>query len=152
MIKKECMTAEWIKSISVRNKYKDLNLIEKVIRAMYLLEMLKLSGYPFCFKGGSALMLILGESAHRLSIDIDIICPPGTDIEPYLKDIEKFGFYLRPLMSGSRGTRIFPRATRDSFITSLIRTMINLRIYCLMSCTRIYNTTLLKKLGLRGLL
>lgn len=80
------MTAEWIKAISVRNKYKDLNLIEKVIRAMSLLEMLKLSGCPFCFKGGSALMLILGESAHRLSIDIDIICPPGTDIEPYLKD------------------------------------------------------------------
>ena len=25
MIKKECMTTEWIKSISVRNKYKDLN-------------------------------------------------------------------------------------------------------------------------------
>ena len=86
MIKKECMTTEWIKTMSVRNKYKDLNLIEKVIRAMSLLEMLKLSGCPFCFKGGSALMLILGESAHRLSIDIDIICPPGTDIEPYLKE------------------------------------------------------------------
>ena len=97
MIKKECMTAEWIKAISVRNKYKDLNLIEKVIRAMSLLEMLKLSGCPFCFKGGSALMLILGESAHRLSIDIDIICPPGTDIEPYLKDIEKFGFISKTL-------------------------------------------------------
>ena len=97
MIKKECMTTEWIKSISVRNKYKDLNLIEKVIRAMSLLEMLKLSGCPFCFKGGSALMLILGESAHRLSIDIDIICPPGTDIEPYLKDIEKFGFISKTL-------------------------------------------------------
>ena len=112
------MTTEWIKAISVRNKYKDLNLIEKVIRAMSLLEMLKLSGCPFCFKGGSALMLILGESAHRLSIDIDIICPPGTDIEPYLKDIEKVRFlYPRPLKNGSRETRIFPRATRDSFIT-----------------------------------
>ena len=145
MIKKECMTTEWIKSISVRNKYKDLYLIEKVIRAMSLLEMLKLSGCPFCFKGGSALMLILGESAHRLSIDIDIICPPGTNIELYLNDIKSSASYPRPLRNGSRGTRIFPKATRDSFITSLIRTMINLRIYCLMSYTRIYNTTLLKK-------
>lgn len=34
--------------------------------------MLKLSGCPFCFKGGSALMLILGESDRWLSIDIDI--------------------------------------------------------------------------------
>ena len=78
------MTTEWIKTISVRNKYKNLNLIEKVIRAMSLLEMLKLYGCPFCFKGGSALRLVLGEFAHRLSIDIDIICPPGTDIEQKL--------------------------------------------------------------------
>ena len=56
-----------------RTRYKDLNLIEKVIRALSLLEMLKLAECPFCFKGGSALMLILGESAHRLSIDINII-------------------------------------------------------------------------------
>lgn len=92
MIKKECFTSEWIKSTAIRNNYKDLNLIEKVIRAMSLLEMLKLSGCPFCFKGGSALMLILGGSASRLSIDIDIICPPGVDIEPYLNGVEKFGF------------------------------------------------------------
>ena len=78
MIKKECFTSEWIKSTAIRNNYRDLNLIEKVIRAMSLLEMLKLSGCPFCFKGGSALMLILGGSASRLSIDIDIICPPGS--------------------------------------------------------------------------
>ena len=32
------MTGEWIKAISVRNKYKDLNLIEKVIRSLYLLR------------------------------------------------------------------------------------------------------------------
>lgn len=68
MIKKECMTTEWIKTMSVRNKYKDLNLIEKVIRAMSLLQMMN-----------------LGESAHRLSIDIDIICPPGTDVEQKLE-------------------------------------------------------------------
>ena len=74
MIKKTCLTREWIRSVSARTRYKDLNLIEKVIRALSLLEMLKLAGCPFCFKGGSALMLILGESAHRLSIDIDIIC------------------------------------------------------------------------------
>lgn len=73
MIKKTCLTGEWIRSVAARTRYKDLNLIEKVIRALSLLEMLKLAGCPFCFKGGSALMLILGESAHRLSIDIDII-------------------------------------------------------------------------------
>ena len=109
------MTAEWIKAISVRNKYKDLNLIEKVIRAMSLLEMLKLSGCPFCFKGGSALMLILGESAHRLSIDIDIICPPGTDIEPYLKDIEKFGFISKTLEERQQRDTNIPKSHSKFF-------------------------------------
>ena len=37
-------------------------------------------------------MLILGKSAHRLSIDIDVICPPGTNIEDYLKSFADFGF------------------------------------------------------------
>ena len=37
-------------------------------------------------------MLILGKSLHRLSIDIDIICPPGTDIEQYLMTYHEHGF------------------------------------------------------------
>ena len=115
MIKKECLTTEWIKSVSIRNKYKDLNLIEKVIRAMSLLEMLKLSGCPFCFKGGSALMLILGGYTHRLSIDIDIICPPGTDIEVYLKDIEKFAFISKTLEERQQRNSNIPKSHSKFF-------------------------------------
>lgn len=37
-------------------------------------------------------MLLLKDSAHRLSIDIDILCPPGTNIEDYLKDYAANGF------------------------------------------------------------
>ena len=37
-------------------------------------------------------MLIIGKSVHRLSIDIDVICPPGTNIEDYLKEFVDFGF------------------------------------------------------------
>ena len=44
------------------------------------------------WKGGSSLMIILGEGASRLSIDIDILCPPGTDITRYLQGFEHFGF------------------------------------------------------------
>ena len=61
----------------------DTALVEKAIRALSLLESLVRSGCPFVFKGGTSLMLHL-NSAKRLSIDIDIICPPGTDIEKYL--------------------------------------------------------------------
>lgn len=92
MIKKECFTTAWIERVSSGLHYNDKNLIEKVIRALSLLEMLVKAGCPLTFKGGTSLMLILGKSAHRLSIDIDVICPPGTDIEDYLKSYSDFGF------------------------------------------------------------
>ena len=92
MIKKECFTTEWIEQVASALHYNDKNLIEKVIRALSLLEMLVGAGCPLVFKGGTALMLILGKSAHRLSIDIDVICPPGTNIEHYLKSFADFGF------------------------------------------------------------
>ena len=92
MIKKECFTAEWIEQVASKLHYNDKNLIEKVIRALSLLEMLVKAGCPIVLKGGTALMLILGKSALRLSIDIDVICPPGTNIEEYLKAFADFGF------------------------------------------------------------
>lgn len=71
---------------------RDIILVEKTIRAFSLLEALARSGCPFLFKGGSSLMLHLNTS-KRLSIDIDIICPPGTVIENYLDQYaEEYGF------------------------------------------------------------
>ena len=84
MIDNKCFTTEWIETKAKELNYSDTNLIEKVIRALSLLDMLSRSGCPFHFKGGSCLMLLLHDTPHRLSIDIDIMCPPGTDIEQYL--------------------------------------------------------------------
>ena len=85
MIDAKCYTTEWINQKSLELNFNDKNLIEKVIRALSLLDMLATAGCPFYFKGGTSLMLILGETEHRLSIDIDILCPLGTNIEDYLK-------------------------------------------------------------------
>ena len=88
---KNC-TPEWIKEVSEENSFSNIVLIEKTIRAFMLLESLILSGCPFVFKGGTALMLHL-NSEKRLSIDIDIICPPETDLEQYLsKYAHNYGF------------------------------------------------------------
>ncbi len=46
MINKECFTTEWIAQKSTELQYNDKNLIEKVIRAFSLLEMLSASGCP----------------------------------------------------------------------------------------------------------
>lgn len=107
MISKECFTTSWIEKKSIELQYKDKNIIEKVIRAFSLLDMLAQSGCPFHFKGGSCLMLLLKNGRHRLSIDIDIICPPGTDIEQYLKSYKNFGFIdYKPVERIQRGTDI----------------------------------------------
>ena len=95
MIRKECFTKEWIETVRDRFKYNDVNLIEKVIRAFSLVEMLSESGCPYIWKGGSCLMLLLGSGLHRLSIDVDIVCPPGTDIEQYLAKFPEYGFIGR---------------------------------------------------------
>jgi len=74
MIDQKNISLDWINSVSRANKNADKILVEKVIRALLLLEGLVHNGIPFVFKGGTALMLHL-KSTKRLSIDIDIILP-----------------------------------------------------------------------------
>lgn len=92
MINPRSRSLEWITEVAQKMGVRDKALMEKTIRAFSLLEALARSGCPFLFKGGSSLMLHLNTS-KRLSIDIDIICPPGTVIEDYLgKYAEEYGF------------------------------------------------------------
>lgn len=92
MINPTSRSLEWITEASRNLGVHDIALVEKTIRAFSLLEALARSGCPFLFKGGSSLMLHLNTS-KRLSIDIDIICPPGTLIEAYLgMYAEEYGF------------------------------------------------------------
>ena len=115
MINKECFTTEWIAQKSIELKYNDKNLIEKVIRAFSLLEMLAASGCPFHFKGGTSLMLILGDGSHRLSIDVDIMCPPGTNIEDYLKDYAQSGFLEYQLVERRQAGKDVPKSHSKFF-------------------------------------
>ena len=92
MINSISRTREWILESCSKNSIKDPTLLEKTIRAFSLLEALAKSGCPFMFKGGSALMLQLA-CTQRLSVDIDIVCPPGTDVVGYLTPYaEEYGF------------------------------------------------------------
>lgn len=93
MIDPTTRSLEWIRQAKERIPgVEDTSLVEKAIRALSLLESLVRSGCPFVFKGGTALMLHLNTS-RRLSIDVDIVCPPGTDIKEYLgKHGEEYGF------------------------------------------------------------
>ena len=72
MINQKEITNEWLSKVSKENKNADKILVEKVVRALLLLEGLVKQNIPFLFKGGTALMLHF-NSTRRLSIDIDII-------------------------------------------------------------------------------
>lgn len=68
----------------LQKKYvSDPGLIERALYAFGLLEAIQRVGMPFCFKGGTSLMLILDKPA-RLSTDIDILVEPGTDVDGYI--------------------------------------------------------------------
>lgn len=92
MISKECYSLEWIERVARENRVPDKIIVEKVIRAFSLLELLVAQGCPLVFKGGTSLMLHF-DSSKRLSIDIDIVCPPGTDIQPYLERAKEYEFF-----------------------------------------------------------
>lgn len=93
MIDPRSRSLEWIQQAKQHiPEVSDTPLVEKAIRALSLLESLVRSGCPFIFKGGTALMLHL-DTSRRLSIDVDIVCPPGTDITQYLgKFGQEYGF------------------------------------------------------------
>lgn len=66
MIDKHVYELDYIKELQTRYS-SDPGLIERALYAFGLLEAIKSVGMPFCFKGGSSLLLIL-EKPARLSI------------------------------------------------------------------------------------
>lgn len=81
-------------SVNFKKKYaSDPGLIERALYAFGLLEAIKSVGMPFCFKGGTSLMLILDKPA-RLSTDVDILVEPGTDVDSYIEKASKIFPFL----------------------------------------------------------
>ena len=71
MISPESLSKEWLDT-KIREFRGDPIIVEKVTRALILLEFLKTENLEFIFKGGTALMLMIQEP-RRFSIDIDIL-------------------------------------------------------------------------------
>lgn len=95
MIDREQLTIDWINKVSKENRDADKILVEKVIRALLLLEGVTKQKLSFVFKGGTALMLHLA-STKRLSIDIDIIMPEKSgNLEEILNKVANEQGFLR---------------------------------------------------------
>lgn len=74
MISPVSFTADWIKSHRKEKRFSRVNppVVEKMIRALALLEVLVVKDVKFVFKGGTALILMMPEP-RRFSVDIDIL-------------------------------------------------------------------------------
>lgn len=107
MINQSELSAEWLNKISKQHRNADKILVEKVIRALLLLEGLAKQKIDFVFKGGTALMLHF-NSAKRLSIDIDIILPNEIKyLEGILDTIaQEQGFLRKELQHRSTNSKI----------------------------------------------
>ena len=107
MIDQQKLSIEWINKVSKENRNADKILVEKVIRALLLLEGLVKQKLPFVFKGGTALMLHL-NTTKRLSIDIDIILPSSLDNlkEKLDKIVQEQGFLRLELNERNTQTKI----------------------------------------------
>ena len=105
MIKQKCFTKEWIDSFKEKKEHKAIQLpiLEKMIFAFHLLEMLRSHGLDFVFKGGTSLTLLLKEG-NRFSIDIDIICSTGRE------ELEKI---LDAVVKDSNFTTVAPDENRS---------------------------------------
>ncbi|MGI5914795.1 MAG: nucleotidyl transferase AbiEii/AbiGii toxin family protein [Bacteroidales bacterium] len=122
MIDKEKITLEWIEKVSKANRNADKILVEKVIRALLLLEGLIMQKLSFVLKGGTALMLHL-NSTKRLSIDIDIIMTgkPDNLNEILDKAAAGQGFIRKEEQKRTANTKI-DKAHYKFFYTSLHKT------------------------------
>ena len=123
MIDKEKITLKWIEKVSKANRKADKILVEKVIRALLLLEGLVKQKLSFVFKGGSAVMLHL-NTTKRLSIDIDIILTEKPDNlnEILDKAASEQGFIRKEEQKRTSNTKI-DKAHFKFFYTPLHKTI-----------------------------
>jgi hypothetical protein len=87
MLSKENYTKEHIEELQKHYPKVSLGVFEMTMYAFGLLQRLVSSKLDFVFKGGTSLMLLLPEP-QRVSTDIDILVKPGTDLGPYIADLE----------------------------------------------------------------
>ena len=104
MISENTLNLAWINTVSRKNRNVDKILIEKVIRALLLLEGLAESRLDFIFKGGTVLMLLQG-STKRLSIDIDIVVPEKNKHSKSMEIIKQL-FDIGNLFDDSKNLKI----------------------------------------------
>jgi predicted nucleotidyltransferase component of viral defense system len=119
MINKSEITQDWLRQVSRQHQNVDKILVEKVVRALLVLEGLAKKGPKFIFKGGTALMLHF-NSTKRLSIDIDIVFLDEIEnLDSILNEIaEEQGFIRKEIQHRTTGLKIKKEHYKFFFLPS----------------------------------
>ncbi len=89
ILKDKKQLEKMIKDLKESNPSADIQLLEKTLGALYLVECLAQSGLDFVFKGGTSLVLLLSE-LKRFSVDVDIITEESKEsVREYLEKVCK---------------------------------------------------------------
>lgn len=127
MIDQSTYTRDWVNSVSTnyghgRRKANPM-LIEKVTKALHLLELLTETNLNFIFKGGTSLLLLL-DKMHRFSIDIDIIVEDDrstVDMNSILDQVvSSSSIFFRYEMQDRINTNHIPKAHYKLFYNSIM--------------------------------
>lgn len=121
MISTDSFNKEWILSCKRKIKGSDPSIIEKMIWAYYLVEILSQSKLKFLFKGGTALALVF-ERLRRFSVDIDILINESRDnLEYSLNYIVENSSFIRYELDEKRSYKMkIPKAHYKFFYNSVI--------------------------------
>ena len=114
MFPAHAFTREWLLRQSKQMGACAPQVLEKCLHALTLLGHLVEADLPLVFRGGTSLLLHLPE-IHRLSIDIDIVCPvEGRDLESVLAVVAQRAPFTGWDESVRDGTRL-PRRRHFKF-------------------------------------
>lgn len=120
MIAKVSHSEEWIQDKRCTFNNADPMLVEKVIKALTLLDSLCEQNFDFIFKGGTSLLLLLPKPL-RFSIDIDIIVEKKPDdLEKILQQIIKGTVFTR-FEEDKRKLSDIPKAHYKFFYESALK-------------------------------
>ena len=150
MICKDNFSLEHIKALE-KETGSQLAIIERTMFAFGLLEAISQTDLQFIFKGGSCLMLLLNEP-KRFSTDIDIIVPPGTDINDYInKAGHIFPFFHQEEQLRHKQNNIEKRHFKFLYISPITDSPVTVLLDVLFE-ENLYSSTTNKNLGNKLLL
>lgn len=118
MILESNHTKEAIQEITQTSfKGKDPQLVEKILKALTLLELLAKEKVKFTFKGGTCLLLLL-DTPRRFSIDLDIIVTKRDELLSAITNICKSSAMFTRFEEEKRADSKIPKAHYKVFYES----------------------------------